>query len=175
VALGAIPINDGQQDLVPALRTVDIARPEFRREAVALRVEDEKRVVAHGLEVTVVRGLLLRSVDGALGAVDVEDQPARGRARRGMLNELLVQASEPSVVSLLSEDLRLELMRNGRERDARVSALSRRQHPETSGLRPVARRRSCPRTQPSRSRSTDETDRRPETSPDPKITQAARR
>ena len=48
----AIPINDGQQDLVPAVRTVDVAWATFRGEAVALRVEDEERVIADGLEVT---------------------------------------------------------------------------------------------------------------------------
>jgi hypothetical protein len=124
----AAPINERQQDLVPALRTVDIARSEFRREAVALRVGDEERVVADGLEVAVVRGLLLGPMNGALGAVDVEDHPSRGRARRGMLNKFLVQASEPSAISRLGEDLRLEPMQCVRERDARVSALSRRQH-----------------------------------------------
>ena len=39
---GAVPINDGKQDLVPPVRTVDVARPELGREAVALRVEHEE-------------------------------------------------------------------------------------------------------------------------------------
>lgn len=47
-----------------------------------------------------------------------------------MLNEFLVQASEPLVISFLGEDLRLEPMQRGRERDTRVSPLPRRQHPK---------------------------------------------
>jgi hypothetical protein len=47
-----------------------------------------------------------------------------------MLNELLVQANEPLVVSLLGEDVGLEPVQRGGERDARVSPLSRRQHPK---------------------------------------------
>src|SRR3989454_7396809 len=56
----AIPINDGKEDLVPPVRTVDVAGPEFGGEAVALRVENGQRVIADGLEVAIVRGLLLR-------------------------------------------------------------------------------------------------------------------
>jgi hypothetical protein len=51
---------------------VDVTRSELRREAVALGVEDEERVVTDGLEVTVVRRVLLCPVDRALGAVDIE-------------------------------------------------------------------------------------------------------
>jgi hypothetical protein len=42
LALCAVPINDGQEDLVPPVTTVDITRPELGRKAVALRVEDEE-------------------------------------------------------------------------------------------------------------------------------------
>jgi hypothetical protein len=37
-------INDGEEDLVPSVRTVDVARPERGGEAVTLLVENEKRV-----------------------------------------------------------------------------------------------------------------------------------
>jgi hypothetical protein len=57
---------------------VDVARAEFRGQAVALRVEDEERVIAHGLEMADIGGLLRRAVDRAFGAVDVEDHPPRG-------------------------------------------------------------------------------------------------
>ena len=73
-----VAINDGQEDLIPALGAVDVARPEFHGQAVALWVEDEERVIAHRLEVTVVRGLLLCAVDGAFGAVDVERHASAG-------------------------------------------------------------------------------------------------
>jgi hypothetical protein len=78
VSASAVPINDGQQDLVPSLGAVDVARSEFRGEAVAGGVEDEERVIADGLEVAIVRGLLLLPMDGALGAVDVKNHRSRG-------------------------------------------------------------------------------------------------
>src|SRR5215475_5957730 len=69
----AVSINDGKQELVPPVRTVDVPRAKLRRETVAPGVEDEERVIADRLVVAVVRRLLLRPVDRALGAVDVED------------------------------------------------------------------------------------------------------
>src|SRR5712691_1823451 len=45
--------------LSPPVRTVDVARPERGGQAVAVLVEDEERVVADGLEVAIVGGLLL--------------------------------------------------------------------------------------------------------------------
>ena len=116
----AIPINDGQQDLVPPFRTVDVPRPQFRREAIAL----------DGLEVSVVRRLLLRAVDRTFGTVDVEDHPPRASACRGMLNQVRVQASQAVVVLLLGEDVRLESVERRGERDARVPPLPRCQHPK---------------------------------------------
>ena len=62
-----IPINDGKKHLVPPFRAVDIAWSESCGEAVAFGVEHEERVIADELEVSIVRGLLLRSVDRALG------------------------------------------------------------------------------------------------------------
>jgi hypothetical protein len=70
-------------------------------------VEHEERMIADGFEVAVVRGLLLRAVNWALGAVDVEDHPPRGRACRRMLNEVRVQASQSMVVRLLCQDISL--------------------------------------------------------------------
>src|SRR5260370_17324865 len=64
-------------DLAP-ICTVNVARPELGREAIAVRVEDEERVVADGLEAAIVGGLLLRPVDWALGAVDIESHPPPG-------------------------------------------------------------------------------------------------
>ncbi len=71
----------------------------------------------------VVGGLLLRAVDRAFGAVDVEDHPPRGRVRHGMLNEVRVQLSESSVVSLLGEDIRFEPVERRGERHAALSPL----------------------------------------------------
>ena len=118
----AVPINDGQENLLPSLRAVDVARSELRGKAVALWVEHEERVITHRFEMTVIGRLLLRPVDRAFGAVDVEDHPPRGRARHGMLNEVRVQPSGALVVVLLGEDGRLEPM----ERRGQSHAVSRR-------------------------------------------------
>ena len=56
-----VTINDGQEDLLPPARTGDVARSELGGQAVALLVEHEERMVADGLEVAVVRRLLLRA------------------------------------------------------------------------------------------------------------------
>src|SRR5262249_3181413 len=83
------------------------------------------------LEMAVVRGLLLRPVDRAFGAVDVESHAPRARARRGMLNnEVRIQASESMVVSVFGEDIRFEPLERRREGYAGLSPLARGEHPE---------------------------------------------
>ena len=52
--LGLGPVNNGKEDLVPPVRTVNVARPELGREAVAVLGENEQRMIANGLEVAVV-------------------------------------------------------------------------------------------------------------------------
>jgi hypothetical protein len=71
---------------------VDVARPERGRKAVTGLVEDEQRMVADGLEVAVVGGPLLGSVDRTLGAVDVEGQAPRGGFP---LHQLRIETREP--------------------------------------------------------------------------------
>jgi hypothetical protein len=73
---------------------VDVAGPERRGQTVAVLVEDEQRVVADRLEVTVVGRLLLRAVDRALGAVDIQDQTPRERAGRVVLYQVRIEARD---------------------------------------------------------------------------------
>jgi hypothetical protein len=89
---------------------VDVARPERGGQAVALVVEDEERLIADGLEVTVIGRLLLRAVHRTLRAVDIEDQPPREKAGRLMLHQVSIEASESLVVPLLREDVCFEPM-----------------------------------------------------------------
>src|SRR5882724_11460672 len=125
-----VTIDDGQEDLLPPGRTGDVARSELGGQAVALLIEDEERMVADGLEVAVVRRLLLRAVDRALGAIDVEDHASRGPPNRFALHDVRVEASESLIVVLLSEHLRFEPVHRGGERDAGLSSLTRGQHPK---------------------------------------------
>jgi hypothetical protein len=113
--------------MVP-VRAVDVAGPERGGEAVAVLTEDEERVIADGLKVAVVGGLLLRPVDRALGAIDVEGH-ASGLGRCA-LHQLRIEAREPLIVPLLREDVRLEPVERGGEGDARLPPLARGQHPK---------------------------------------------
>ena len=77
---------------------------------------------------TVVGGLLLRAVDRAFGAVDVENHPPTERSRRRVLNEVRVHLSEALVVSLLGEDVRFEPVERRGERHAALSPLPGGEH-----------------------------------------------
>src|SRR5215470_15382631 len=72
----------------------------------------------------VVRGLLLRRVDRAFGAVDVENHAPRGEARRGILNEVRVQASKSLVVSVFGENIRFEPVERRGERQTCCTSLA---------------------------------------------------
>ncbi len=85
-------------------------------------------MVADGLEVAVVRRLLLRAVDRALGAIDIEDHASGEPAYRFALHDVRVEASESLIVVLLSEHLHFEPVQRGGERDAGLSSLTRGQH-----------------------------------------------
>ena len=108
--LGLGPLNYREEDLLPLVRAMDVARPERGGQAVAVLIENEDRMVADGLEVTVVGRLLLRAVDRALGAVEIQDQPPRERSSRLMLDQIRIEAREPLIVPLLREDFRFELL-----------------------------------------------------------------
>ncbi len=97
---------------------MDGAWPERGGQAVAVLVEDEERMLADGLDVAGVGRLLLRAVDRALGAVDIQDQAPRERAGRLMLHQVRLEASESLVVPLLREDVRFDPVQRGCERDA---------------------------------------------------------
>jgi hypothetical protein len=86
----------------------DTGAPERGGQTVTVLVEDEERVIADGLEVAVVGGLLLGAVHRTLGAVNIEGHPPGGRSRRRVLNQFRVQVSESLIVTLLREGVRLE-------------------------------------------------------------------
>ncbi len=65
-----------------------------------------------------------------LGAIDIEGHSLGGRSHRLVLNQFLIEASESLTVPLLGEHLRFEPVERRRERNARVPALTRGQHPK---------------------------------------------
>jgi hypothetical protein len=105
---GLGPLNDREEGLLPPVSTVNVAWPERGGQAVAVLVEDEERMIADVLEGTGVDRLLLRAVDRALGAVDIQDHPPRERAGRLMLHQVRIEASESLEGPLLREDVRFE-------------------------------------------------------------------
>jgi hypothetical protein len=107
---------------------VNGAGPERGGQAVAALGEDEERIRTDGLDVAVGGRRLVRAVDRALGAVEIQDQPPRERAGRLMLHEVRIEASESPVVRLLREDVRVDPVQRGCERDARLPPLAGDQH-----------------------------------------------
>ena len=50
-ALRLLLLDLGQQQFLPTVGTVDVARAQFRRQAVTLVIEQKQRMIAGGLEV----------------------------------------------------------------------------------------------------------------------------
>ena len=123
-ALTLEPVDDGEEDLVPSVGTVHVARAELGGEAVALLVEDEQRMIADGFEVPIVGRLLLRAVDGTLGAVDVEGHAPCERPCGIVLHQVSVEPREALIVRLLGEDFRFEPVERRGERDADLPPLT---------------------------------------------------
>jgi hypothetical protein len=74
---------------------VGVARPQRGGEAVTIRVEDEQRMIADGLEVTVVGRLLLRAVDRVLGAADIQARTPHERAGRLVMQQISIGRTGP--------------------------------------------------------------------------------
>jgi hypothetical protein len=94
-----LPLNLGQQQFFPTLGTVHVAGPQLRRQAIAFAVEQQQRVIASGLEVSVVGDLLLVAVYRGIGTVHVQHFPAvdiwwlpliRSPVDRGQAGEVLI-------------------------------------------------------------------------------------
>ena len=58
-----LAFNLGQQQFFPAVSAVDVAGPQFGRDAVAFTVEQQQRMITSGLEVPVVGALLLLAIE----------------------------------------------------------------------------------------------------------------
>ena len=77
LALLLLPFDLRQEHLVPVFSAVDVPRPQLHRQTVAFPIEQQQRVIAGGLEMSVVGALLLVAVDRDLRAVDVQYHPLR--------------------------------------------------------------------------------------------------
>ena len=104
---------------------MDVAWPKLGGQAVAVLVEDEEGMVADGLEVAVVGRLLLRAVDRTLRAVDIERHAAGARPGGIVLHEVRIEAREPLIVPLFSEDIGFEPVERRGERDLEQPPLPR--------------------------------------------------
>jgi hypothetical protein len=72
-----LPLDLGQQSLFPIVGAVHVAGPQFDSQAVAFPIEQQERVIAGGLKMSVVGALLLVAIDRDLSAVDVQHDPLR--------------------------------------------------------------------------------------------------
>jgi hypothetical protein len=70
-ALLLLALDLREQSFVPVLSAVDVARAKLGGQAVALAIEQQQRVIAGGLEVSIVGSVFLLAVDGDLGAIHV--------------------------------------------------------------------------------------------------------
>jgi hypothetical protein len=78
----------------------------------------------------VVGRLLLRTVDGTLGAVDIESHAPGGL----VWHQVRFEAGELLIVPLLGKGVRFKPVMRRDERDARLPALAGREHPKRGVL-----------------------------------------
>ena len=97
------------------LGTVNVPRPQLHCQTVALSIEQQQRVITGRFEMSVVGALLLLTVDGDLGAVQIEHHPSRGLRRFHPREQLPVDRGQPREVLVLGQQLRLERVHPGRQ------------------------------------------------------------
>ena len=95
---GLLPLDLGQQQFVPVLGAGHVARSQLRRQTVAVLVEQQQRVVADRLEVTVIGAAFLLTVDRTLGGVHVEHDAVRIVGGFGLCDQLAVHRHQPDQV-----------------------------------------------------------------------------
>jgi hypothetical protein len=78
-ALRLLLVDLRQQEFLPAARAVDVAGTQLGGQAVALavKVKQQQRMITGGLEVAVVRAVLLPAMDPHFGAVHVQHYSPR--------------------------------------------------------------------------------------------------
>ncbi len=92
-----------------------VARSQLGRQTVTLAIEQQQRVITHGLEVPVVGAILLFAVDRNLGRIHVQHCSVRRIDRFCIADQLSVYPCQPSEVFLLSQKFRLEGLQPGRQ------------------------------------------------------------
>jgi hypothetical protein len=103
-----IASHERRSPLLPALRTVPMARPPHHPLTVPTRMEAAQGMIAHTGNVAVIGCPFLRSIDRALGTVPVQDHaPMRGMSH-GCLPPGGVEMRESVHVLFLGEHLGLE-------------------------------------------------------------------
>src|ERR1035438_3446160 len=107
-----------------------VARPQLRRETVALAVEQQERVIAGRLKVTFVGILLLLPVDWNLRRIHVQHRALRRIDRFRPGNQLAVDHGQDREVLFLGQKVRLERLQPGRQRRSSLPNSFRTYEPE---------------------------------------------
>ena len=107
-----------------------VAGTEFSSQTIALPIEKQQRVIASGLEMSVVGALLLVAVDRDLSAVDVQHHPLRRIHRFGLRDQLPVDRPQPGQVFWFGEQFRLERLQPRSQGRSTVPGLLRTDQPE---------------------------------------------
>jgi hypothetical protein len=103
-----LPLDLRQQHVFPAIGTVHITGPQLGGQTVALAAEQQERVIAGRLEVTVVRAVLLLAVHRDLGRVHVQHNALRGIDRLGFGDQLPIHRRQPGEILFLGKQVGLE-------------------------------------------------------------------
>jgi hypothetical protein len=98
---------------------------QLRRQAIAVVVEQEQRVVADYLEVAVVGTAFLLPMDRALAGIHVEDDAVYAVQRLGLSDHVAVHGHQPHEVFFTGQELGLEPMQRRRQCCASVPDLRR--------------------------------------------------
>ena len=125
-----LPLHLGEQEFFPIVGTVDVAGPELRRQTVTLTVEQQQRVITGGLEVAVVRAILLLTVNRNLSAVHVQHDPPRGIDGFRLGDEFAVDAGQTAEVILLGQHLGVKGLQARGQCRATIPSLLRTDQPE---------------------------------------------
>jgi hypothetical protein len=119
LALLLLPLDLGQQPCFPTLGALHVAGPQLGRQTVTFPVEQQQRMIAGGLEVTVVSALLLLTVNADLGGIYVQHHSLRGGDGFCFADQFSIDPGQTRKVPLSGQPLGLQgLQPRGQRRTA---------------------------------------------------------
>ena len=125
-----LPLDRWKQKFFPGVGAMHVAGPKLRRQAVALAVEQQQRMITGGLEVIVVGALLLLAVDRDLGGIHIQNHPSGRIDAFHSADQFAVDPCQTGEVLLPGQHLGLEGLQPGRQGGPALPDLLRADEPE---------------------------------------------